>query len=364
MIANPISINTFVVFVRLYWFEKRFQHIAREARNLRKTRSRSRTITYALHDDLPRKEERGVNGRSIVVLHGGSKLDGETDGSLNEKKPDTEKGGSSLSSSSDTQTRDAISADLLNDSPSPHQVSRRLSFHREITFADELNTPVDFGSLIERIPQQMSAEQQIAFLENQRNPKDKGTLRIPGPLEIERGVIPETLLDEDHGNQSNGQVISPIETHDYLNRATGILEAGDMNGDDHPMKRNITIDDSNHPHWNKMRPSLSNVTFRNTATNRSRQTPLFDRAPSTARVRSRSGTFGSFGRNSADNNGADAMPYLSWQPTIGRNSAFVDLTEEQREELGGIEYRSLKTLAIILVCKLPWDGSPSSFIDN
>jgi Trk-type K+ transport system membrane component len=45
---------------------------------------------------------------------------------------------------------------------------------------------------------------------------------------------------------------------------------------------------------------------------------------------------------------------------------FVDLTEEQREELGGIEYRSLKSLALIvtlyfwgfwifgLVCLLPW----------
>ena len=43
------------------------------------------------------------------------------------------------------------------------------------------------------------------------------------------------------------------------------------------------------------------------------------------------------------------MPYLSWTPTVGRNSAFVDLTEEQREELGGIEYRALKLLAIILV---------------
>ena len=42
-------------------------------------------------------------------------------------------------------------------------------------------------------------------------------------------------------------------------------------------------------------------------------------------------------------------PYLSWQPTIGRNSAFVDLTEAQREELGGIEYRSLKSLALVLV---------------
>jgi potassium uptake Trk family protein len=64
--------------------------------------------------------------------------------------------------------------------------------------------------------------------------------------------------------------------------------------------------------------------------------------------------------------GDEDMPYLSWQPTIGRNSAFVDLTEEQRDELGGIEYRSLKTLALILVgyffcfhllgivCLVPW----------
>lgn len=43
------------------------------------------------------------------------------------------------------------------------------------------------------------------------------------------------------------------------------------------------------------------------------------------------------------------MPYLSYKPTIGRNSKFLDLTEEQREELGGIEYRSLKLLAKIVV---------------
>ena len=45
----------------------------------------------------------------------------------------------------------------------------------------------------------------------------------------------------------------------------------------------------------------------------------------------------------------DSMPYLSWQPTLGRNSQFVNLTAEQREELGGIEYRALKTLAKILI---------------
>lgn len=46
------------------------------------------------------------------------------------------------------------------------------------------------------------------------------------------------------------------------------------------------------------------------------------------------------------------MPYLSYKPTIGRNSKFLDLTEEQREELGGIEYRSLKVLSKIVVGEL------------
>ena len=363
MIANPIFINTFVVFVRLYWFEKRFQHIVREARNIRKSRSRSRTVTHALHDDLPKKEERGVNGRSIVVLHGGGrKLDGETRGILNEKNPDKEEGESSLSSSSDIHKKDTDSNDPSDGSSSPHAASRRPSFHRDITFADELNPRAGVGSQVERVPQQMSAEQQIAFLENQRNPKDKGTLRIPGPRETERGVTPETLLDGDHGNLDE-QVVSPIETHDYLNGVTGTLEIGGPNEDDHPMKRNITIDDSNHPHWNKVRPSLSNVTFRNAATNRSKRTSTFDKAPSTARPRSRAGTFGSF-RNSSEKDRGDSLPYLSWQPTIGRNSAFVDLTEDQREELGGIEYRSLKTLAIILVCKWPLDERFIVHIDN
>lgn len=44
-------------------------------------------------------------------------------------------------------------------------------------------------------------------------------------------------------------------------------------------------------------------------------------------------------------------PYLSYTFSVGRNSQFYDLTQEQRDELGGIEYRSLKTLAWILVGK-------------
>ena len=43
-----------------------------------------------------------------------------------------------------------------------------------------------------------------------------------------------------------------------------------------------------------------------------------------------------------------AIPFLSRQATIGRNSQFKNLTEHDREVLGGIEYRTLKLLLKIV----------------
>lgn len=40
--------------------------------------------------------------------------------------------------------------------------------------------------------------------------------------------------------------------------------------------------------------------------------------------------------------------YLLWNPTLGRNSQFINLTEEQKEELGGVEYRATKLLVKIV----------------
>ncbi|KAJ4127711.1 hypothetical protein NW768_007983 [Fusarium equiseti] len=44
------------------------------------------------------------------------------------------------------------------------------------------------------------------------------------------------------------------------------------------------------------------------------------------------------------------IPFLSRQATIGRNSQFKNLTEHDREVLGGIEYRTLKLLLKIVTC--------------
>lgn len=43
------------------------------------------------------------------------------------------------------------------------------------------------------------------------------------------------------------------------------------------------------------------------------------------------------------------VPYISFQAIVGRNSRFHGLTEEQMDELGGVEYRALRVL-LIIVC--------------
>lgn len=45
------------------------------------------------------------------------------------------------------------------------------------------------------------------------------------------------------------------------------------------------------------------------------------------------------------------LPSLSSQATVGRNSQFHNLTSEDRDLLGGIEYRSLKLLLKIVTGK-------------
>lgn len=326
MIANPIFINTIVVFVRLYWFERRFQHVVAEARSFRRTRSRSKTEPKD-EPDLGRAE-RGVDGRDIVVLHKGDKdqIKG-TDGFGPEKSSDPESESPTTSSMSEGELAE------LQDRPSDLPPHNTPSFHRDITFADEVPSQESLHSRTDRVPQRLSPEQHIAFLMNQRNPKDKGMLRIPGPREFDRGDVPEHL--ESDGGSVVHQVTSPVESR-------GIVSG-------FPVKRQVTIEEPDHPRPRADTGTFSKLTQRKTGNSDQTRATADDSILPAARSKARSGTFSSLKRSSSKEE--EPMPYLSWQPTIGRNSAFVDLTQEQREELGGVEYRSLKTLALVLVCK-------------
>ncbi len=353
MICNPIFIHSFVVFVRLYWFEKRFQHVVREARNSRRTRSRTKTDMKADRDIG--HEEQGVNGRSIVVMHNDSPTDKHRQLANDIHKPDPQQEAESANNTG-TGSSNSESADTLADerrttsSPSPPR--RTPSFHRDIFFADEVK-PEPRVDVDDRLPEHRSTEQHIAFLENQRNPKDKGKLRIPGPRDFDRGVVPETVADDEDGGPMARKITSPTEPDTPAGRTNGhagqMDAIAEMNSDDQQMKRNITIDEPQHPRARTQGSAMSRMKFHHHGTNDQNLPQTPSSATGFSGLRNRGRSFTNSSMRSSRTQEKDPMPYLSWQPTIGRNSAFIDLTEEQREELGGIEYRALKTLALILV---------------
>lgn len=68
IICTPIFIHSALVFIRLYWFEKRFQRVVRDARALRTTRSRMDNVCQDNDSEGTNRAELEDGGRSIVVL--------------------------------------------------------------------------------------------------------------------------------------------------------------------------------------------------------------------------------------------------------------------------------------------------------
>lgn len=386
MISNPIVMHSFVVFVRLYSFEIRFQHLARDARTMRRTRSRSATVTGGRDDGRGMdREERGVGNRRIVVLRNNA---GEARGEYVEDFPtimkpdpdtamkgdvtDTPKDESVQSSTQSSETRDnapmqdkkevaetdtdADIADVPNDSA---QSSSQSSESRDNAPVQDEQEETGTGEAevsdddTVRGPTKKDNEHHISFLINQRS--DRGALRIPGPREYDRGGGPQAL-DDDGNNLSRRFTAQSERPQTRANRESTVSPGPQQSSGPH-----ITIDEPNISRSRARTTSFPTYNTSRTDTSNEAQ----ESSNPLSRLRSRKGTLSTlFSAKSRDDE--DPMPYLSWQPTVGRNSAFVDLTEAQRDELGGIEYRALKTLAVILigyflcfhllgvVCLVPW----------
>ncbi|KAL4882194.1 cation transport protein-domain-containing protein [Aspergillus karnatakaensis] len=333
MLTTPIFIHTALVFIRLYWFEKRFQHVVRDARALRSTRSRLRTISEDKNSQTHDREEAGINGRPIVVLRNDSGTPPQGDGPASTAKPPDESDSESVS-----PTSNASSVRNLETPPNP---------------LTPPNTTVnrDFGNL--RVPAPLDPEHHIAFLEKQR--KNKGALRIPSPREYDRGGVPEILEEEDNDENK----LNKTGTHQSDPRSPRTVDTDIVPSMDGP---HITINEPDMP-WTRTRHStFPRLDTRPTV----RETKEEDDPSPLARTTTRRPTFTGIMRSLTQERDRPTLPYLSWDATVGRNSNFVDLTEEQRDELGGIEYRALKTLAVVLIsyyvlfhalgaiCLLPW----------
>ncbi|EXJ93875.1 hypothetical protein A1O1_02268 [Capronia coronata CBS 617.96] len=335
MFCNPIIVHSAVVFVRLYWFEKRFKDVVRNTNLIRRTRSRARTETFG-KDDLEQNGSLGVRGRAIRILRNNTR--GRSDSRGNKDGPQQHANGKAVESSNTSGTETEKPQDQAGpEDPLRLQTSRS---------TDDL-----------RLPQQLSPELHIRFLENQRNPSDTTALRIPSPREFERGGRPQNV-----NNGIDGTLLQKVTSEPDL-PTTAERRSIDFSPRAEGGRAHITIDE---PRPLRDRNDRT-TTFPRLNTRQSTQArQTFDSSdPGSNLRRRRSNTFRTLTRSNTGRT-LDPAPYLSWQPTIGRNSLFVGLTEEQREELGGIEYRALKTLALILVvyffafhilgivCMVPW----------
>ncbi|KAK2865110.1 hypothetical protein FQN49_003902 [Arthroderma sp. PD_2] len=330
MIANPIVIHSAVVFVRLYWFEQRFQHVVREAKALRRSRSRSRATTREPddHDDIHRAEA-GVRGRDIVVLRNN---EGQAHGRFLDAPKKDQETPSESDSSIQHPNGQGETANGGQAKESPKESNSTLApSHFPGDAKIQWSAPPD-------------SERHITFLEHQR--RQTGALRIPSPREFDRGGMPEALDETDESELQRKATVQSDQAPDQPGQS--VSTPGQLN-------QHITIDEPNITRTRK--------------TTQSRQGEASgrdgDETSTIRRVTSRRSMVASFLRSRTQDQTQEA-PYLSWEPTIGRNSAFVDLSESQREELGGIEYRALKALAIVLlgyffffhllgiVCLIPW----------
>jgi Trk-type K+ transport system membrane component len=334
MVCNPIVVHSFVVFIRLYWFEKRFKDIVSNARLIRKTRSKSRNNTMNKEDPELGKPEHSIRGKKIEILRDTGRVLEQPTGDAKEK------------------------LHLNEESATPSDQTHRDSGESSDQAVQDMPTQSANGNLSlteshdeERLPQRINTNQHIAFLENQRNPKDKSTLRIPSPREFDRGGVPEDVgADSDLGHSVTG---SPSEPRRHIN-----FDLASRVEEPNTEAPRITIDEPNIFRAREKTSTFPRINSRQPM-NGSLEPPDRTTKPT------RSGTFSSFRRTNTDRALGDA-PYLDFQPTIGRNSFFVDLSEEEREKLGGIEYRALKTLAVVLivyflawhaigvVCLTPW----------
>jgi hypothetical protein len=212
--------------------------------------------------------------------------------------------------------------------------------------------------VLSTLPQQRTTEQHIALLQRQRDVKGMGTLRIPGPREFDRGDMPEDVVDTDGDGgalsrryTSAGESDTPTTATMHRRQLSWLNEASSQGGDEARLRRHLTIEEPMSPRATRTN-SIPTARIRKPSALGRTMTSASKASGVSPHPSRRSATFAGIKRTLtgvSDNN--EVMPYLSWTPTVGRNSAFVDLTEEQREELGGIEYRALKTLAVTLVCE-------------
>lgn len=348
MLTNPIFINTCVVRIRLHWFEKRFEKIVAMSR----MPSRARSVTQGRKEATTLEE--GIQASDIRVLHNDAMSSGKFEvvegaegmamqrtsttsttvdpkavAKEEDKEEDLSHGGASSSTMTNSPSNPAA-ATVNRNNPGTGSSN--------IQFTDLPPTRTRDGT--EDHGWNSPNNNHIAFEESQSAPQNGKALRIPGPREFEKGDRATEVDDDDT------YTLGPTRTGEDMR--VGHVPARSYSFSAAATNASIRL---------RKLPTVDRILPHATAA----MTSAFSMGPA-----KRSRAFSVSSTTPRKPAPIPDMPYLSYQPTLGRNSQFVDLTDEQRDELGGIEYRSLKLLFRVLtayylffhvfgvLCILPW----------
>ena len=370
-LTNPIVIHSGTAFIRLYWFRKRFDHIVRESNaRLSIRRTKSRAVSFS-------DEERGVNGREIRVLFDQAH-NPMTNAPIRRRSENDE--GETLR----LQQSDRLSAEDPQDFRDRAARRRSIVFvgqdpeEKQATPGKDVSSDSSLGEKDVKVDLSSNTSsgsaRSRAYADESAIADDDGDIEVVRQHDIRANPRQATArLDEPQMESTEPaaitgqdirfadlpvatrkqQEIDPLAQPSHRRRGSTVSDLGNTESrarnESQSLGRTIasTLLDIGARTMTMDAPrSTARVHHRRPSTSRSLggQSTTFERATSMLRRR----------RNSSPGAGGESsspapLPYISFQPTIGRNSTFVALTSEQRDELGGIEYRATKTLCWVLV---------------
>lgn len=289
-LTSIIFIHTGVVFFRLWSFEKHFKNIARNAKmqsRLRRTATKAKRKESSGQADI----ESGIMG----FIHSAGKKNHSISRNTVKTTLDTE-----LKQVDNRQNNDPSSSSSSAVAPESYQPPQ----DRDIKFGD-LPQPS------RRDNDDVAPEDMFRSLYMMQRNRRKSSGSADGPALVIPG--PRDMPDD------NRPVIDDSSFRNWTRRTKSFGDVAPNHGNERASSMDSEEDNRGHSLMQIVRSkTIDHLASFGTMDNREIRPTM-------------------------------STNYLSWEPTVGRNSAFIGLTDAQKEELGGVEYKSLKLLSKILV---------------
>ncbi|ONH73713.1 Low-affinity potassium transport protein [Pichia kudriavzevii] len=358
MFTTPIFIHGSLTFIRLYWYEKRFDDIKEKSINQYKMR-RSKTIANLRSE---------TNARTIGRYDVDKKLDDSNEvftskinTSLNHdhavESPTTNIKFGELPKPFKKKERDIAPRDLYM-SISALQNDSNSDFDDEMGPALHFKSPHELEKDKRKVPLRRRKHRKILREKKLKELKKKA---LP-LLQTEKSIVDTELAEQqgrnfDFTSQTNIDTNADLTKKEKARRAMSspMLEKPDIGSHQElPLDFDSTAYKPGFKHFQRSHtlhmPEFSKKLFSNfDNSNVSPGQENVDEFPYLKRFKSRRPsiftkrrTYSNLDQLSDDdfvNNYLTNVPtnYLSWKPTVGRNSKFIALTKQQKIELGGVE---------------------------